>query len=86
MKITIDGDGRIQLDPLIQQHLGLKPGDQVELEPQDDHWTLRPADSKRGLCLKGNVLVHYGTGSPPDDFVRAIREERDQSLMQGIPQ
>lgn len=84
MKVTIDPAGRITLDESVQQHLGLKPGDQVILEPHDGHCTLRPAEPKAGLRLEGNVLVHHGNGIVSADPVASLREDRWSTLTRSL--
>ena len=66
MKATLDSQGRIQLPADVQQLLGVKPGDEVLLEPHADQCVIRRDEGSSALQWKGNVLVHRGTmrGSP----------------------
>ena len=84
MKATIDGDGRIQLGQDLQSQLGLRPGDDVVFENRAGEWILKAAQSEKGLCREGNVLVHRGTCTAPMDLLAQVREERSMQLMEGV--
>lgn len=73
MTATIDPQGRIRLDPDVQQQLGVKPGDEIAIENRNGQWVLSPV----GLTTENGVLVHRGT-SPvsADDLLAQLREER----------
>jgi AbrB family looped-hinge helix DNA binding protein len=85
MRATIDREGRIVLGRELQSQLGLQPGDDVLVERSGEEWILKPAKSKSGLCLEGNVLVHCGVLAPSsDDFLADFREERLAQLSEGL--
>jgi len=87
MKSVIDETGRIQLPEEVRLQLGVKPGDQVILEPRAGEWVLRSAQASTGLAWEGNVLVHRGT-SPPgaatDASLDEVRDERFRQLTEGF--
>jgi bifunctional DNA-binding transcriptional regulator/antitoxin component of YhaV-PrlF toxin-antitoxin module len=59
MKATIDRDGRIALDEALQRNLGVKPGDDVELEPRGAEVVIRAPNGNSGL--------YDGAGEPVND-------------------
>ena len=77
MKATLNSDGQIQPPLEVQTQLGVKPGDEIVLEPQNGVCVLRAGDAPTGLVREGNVLVHHGVSeSPIDAALDEVRKKR----------
>jgi AbrB family looped-hinge helix DNA binding protein len=74
MKVAIDKLGRIVLPKKVRNHLGLRAGDELELEEQGDAIILRFEPESSGLQIKNGVLVF--TGEPTGDLQLAEKTER----------
>jgi bifunctional DNA-binding transcriptional regulator/antitoxin component of YhaV-PrlF toxin-antitoxin module len=83
MKAVIDRDGRIALTREVQSQLGVKPGDEVVFETQNNGVLIKAAHAATGLCWEGNVLVHRGTsGELADSGLQQLRDERFEQLLE----
>jgi AbrB family looped-hinge helix DNA binding protein len=73
--------GRIVLLKPLRDRLQLAPGDQLELESEDDRITLRPVRANAQLRKKHGVWVfHCGeplSASTVEKTIEQIRRERD---------
>jgi AbrB family looped-hinge helix DNA binding protein len=65
MTSTVNELGRLELPPEVIAQLGLKPGDRVLVETDNNQVVLRPVRHEAGLSWEGNVLVHQGVGTTP---------------------
>jgi bifunctional DNA-binding transcriptional regulator/antitoxin component of YhaV-PrlF toxin-antitoxin module len=84
MKVMIDNNGRIELGDELQKQLGLKPGDEVEIETRGKEGIIKPANSGQGLCQEGNVLVHRGISTESVEHVmEKVRNEKLRKLSEG---
>jgi AbrB family looped-hinge helix DNA binding protein len=89
MKTIVDEAGRIQLPEDVRAQLGVKPGDELELEARAGEWVLKSAHAKMGLAWEGNVLVHKGTSltsAAIEDLIDESRNERFGKLSEGFTQ
>ena len=77
MKTTIDRFGRLVVPKELRERLGLRPGDEVEVEGHESELTLKPLVQEAPLCLEEGVLVYCGRASGDiEASVRHVREER----------
>jgi AbrB family looped-hinge helix DNA binding protein len=83
-KLTVDKIGRIVLPKPVRDQLQLAPGDQLELETEDDRITLRPSRGTAQLRKKHGVRVfHCGeplSASAVEETVALVRRERATPL------
>jgi AbrB family looped-hinge helix DNA binding protein len=81
-KLTVDKVGRIVLPKPVRDKLQLAPGDQLDLETQDDRITLRPSRGTAPLRKKHGVWVfHCGeplSASRVEETIEQVRRERDE--------
>ena len=80
-QLKLDKVGRIVLPKQVREKLQLAPGDQLELESQDDCITLRPLRGGAPLKKKHGVWVLH-TGEPlsaatVEETLEQVRRERD---------
>lgn len=77
MKTTIDRFGRLVVPKELRERLGLRPGDEVEMEGHDQEIVLKPHVQELPLCLEKGVLVYCGKAAGDIEAgVRRVREER----------
>lgn len=86
IRTTIDAGGRVVIPKPIRDHLGLSPGERVDLVI--DGWAIRltPVQPEIELVRKGRVLVARRPGGSKEpvtqeqvrDAIEAIRDERDR--------
>jgi AbrB family looped-hinge helix DNA binding protein len=80
-RLKVDRAGRIVLPKPLREKLQLAPGDELELESQDDRITLRPLRGTAQLRKKRGVWVfHSGeplSASMVEETIQQIRRERD---------
>ncbi len=80
-KLKVDKAGRIVLPKPVREKLQLAPGDELELESQDDRITLRPLRGTAQLRKKRGVWVFH-SGEPlsaetVEETLDQVRRERD---------
>ena len=76
MRTTIDRAGRLVLPKQARDQLGLKAGDELDIEMSSDSIHLKPVHELPRLVKEGHVLVHTGSVAHVD-VVRFIEEQRD---------
>lgn len=85
MLLTLDRFGRVVLPKAIRNELGLRPGDVLEAERENDTIVLRPSARKDYLRREGRILVF--AGRPAGNFeglLKNMREERvERTFSQG---
>ena len=86
-KLKVDKAGRIVLPKPVREKLQLAPGDELELESQDDRITLRPLRGTAQLRKKRGVWVFH-CGEPlsastvEETLDQVLRERDDRNLGQ----
>ncbi len=84
MKATLTSDGQISLPAEVQAQLGVKPGDDIILEPQNGVCVIRAGNVPTGLAFEGNVLVHHGVShSSVEDAIKEARDDRLNQTSEG---
>lgn len=77
MKTTIDKFGRLVVPKEIRDSLGLRPGDEVEVEGRAQEIVLKPSAQEAPLCLEEGILVYCGNAAGDIEAgVRRLRAER----------
>jgi AbrB family looped-hinge helix DNA binding protein len=74
-KITIDGAGRVVLPKAVREALRLGPGDELEVEHEDDRLILSPVRIPPGLRKESGVWV-YRSGKPAGASIPDLIEEQ----------
>ena len=74
-RITIDGAGRVVLPKPVREALRLGPGDQLDVESEDDRLILSPVRIVPGLRKEKGVWV-YRSGKPADASIPELLEEQ----------
>jgi AbrB family looped-hinge helix DNA binding protein len=74
-KITIDGAGRVVLPKSVREALRLGPGDELEVEKEDDRLILSPVRIPPGLRKERGVWV-YRSGKPAEAPIPDLIEEQ----------
>jgi AbrB family looped-hinge helix DNA binding protein len=74
-KITIDGAGRVVLPKSVREALRLGPGDELEVENEDDRLILSPVRIPPGLRKERGVWV-YRSGKPAEAPIPDLIEEQ----------
>jgi AbrB family looped-hinge helix DNA binding protein len=77
MTLTIDGAGRVVIPKPLRDKLGLRAGSTLEVLETPEGVTLKPADQKSPLAMRGGRLVLTSDLPPGWDVVKAIEEERE---------
>jgi AbrB family looped-hinge helix DNA binding protein len=84
-KLKVDKLGRIVLPKPVRERLQLAPGDQLELEAEDDRITLRPLRGVAPLRKKRGIWVfHSGEPLPAatvQETLDETRRERDRQIL-----
>jgi AbrB family looped-hinge helix DNA binding protein len=85
-RLTVDKAGRIVLPKPLRDKLQLAPGDELELESQDDRITLRPVRGTAQLRKKLGVWV-FRCGEPlsastVQKTIEQVRRARDEQNLE----
>ncbi|OGW17714.1 MAG: hypothetical protein A2072_07655 [Nitrospirae bacterium GWC1_57_7] len=78
MKTTLDKFGRLVVPKDIRDRLGLRPGDEIEIEEHGREVVLKPADDIVPLQMKDGVLVF--TGASTGDIEGSVSAGRDEHI------
>jgi len=78
MKTTLDRFGRLVVPKEIRDRLGLKPGDEVEIEEQGNEAVLKPVEHEAPLKVQEGVLVF--TGATTGDLTGVVNAHRQERL------
>lgn len=83
-EVTLDPAGRLVLPKAVRLALGLKPGDSLKIEAEEDRLILSPVRDRAGLQKERGVWV-YRSGTPADasivDLIDQRRRHRTEELM-----
>jgi AbrB family looped-hinge helix DNA binding protein len=83
-EVTIDPAGRLVLPKAMRRALGLKPGDSLKIEAEEDRLVLSPVRDRAGLQKEQGVWV-YRSGTPSDTSIVELidhqRRRREEQLM-----
>jgi len=79
--VTIDKAGRVVIPKEIRENLRLEAGDELALESDDDHLTLRPIGNGARLRKERGIWVFYG-GRPisQEEANREVRRTRERYI------
>jgi AbrB family looped-hinge helix DNA binding protein len=78
MKTTIDRFGRLVVPKELRERLGLRAGDEVEVDSRDQEIVLKPTAHEAPLCIEEGVLVYCGKAA--GDIAAAVKRLREQRL------
>jgi AbrB family looped-hinge helix DNA binding protein len=78
MKTTIDRFGRLVVPKTIRERLGLRPGDEIEIEEQDNRIVLKNVEERYPLQVEDGVLIFSGTAS--SDLLVSVTRHREERL------
>lgn len=78
MKTTIDRFGRLVVPKTIREKLGLRPGDEIEIEEQDNRIVLKNVEERYPLLVEDGVLIFSGTAS--GDLLESVTRQREQRI------
>lgn len=79
MKTTLDRFGRLVVPKDIRDRLGLKPGDEIEIDEHENEVVLKPVEHETPLKIEEGILVFTGTAT--GDLTEAVRVHRDERLL-----
>ena len=84
--VTLDKAGRVVIPKSLREELQIEPGDQLELEYEGEHVTLRPKRAGSPLRKEHGVWVFRGgkkiSASTTDSLLTQLRQERDRGNLQ----
>jgi AbrB family looped-hinge helix DNA binding protein len=75
-ELTIDSSGRLVLPKAVRQALGLKPGDRLKIETEEDRVILSPVRDRAGLQKEHGVCVYRSGTSTDSSVVELIEQQR----------
>jgi AbrB family looped-hinge helix DNA binding protein len=75
-ELTIDSSGRLVLPKAVRQALGLKPGDSLKVETEEDRVILSPVRDRAGLQKEHGVWVYRSGTSTDVSVVELIEQQR----------
>lgn len=78
MKTTIDRFGRLVVPKELRERLGLRAGDEIEVDSRDQEIVLKPTAQEAPLCVEEGVLVYCGRAA--GDIVAVVKRQREQRL------
>lgn len=84
IKLRIDKSGRIVLPKPLREHLGLKPGAELEVLSREGGVLLRTVEERPALSKIDGLWVHRGVaqaGAKWDRIIEEVREERIGSVL-----
>lgn len=82
METTIDRFGRIVIPKVFRDDLGLKPGDTIQIEKQDNKVTVAPLGQQSAWTYENGWPVFHGRFiGDADTMVEQAREARSAELM-----
>lgn len=81
MKATIDRFGRVVVPKDMRDRLGLRPGDELNIEAHNKEIVIKQAEQGSPLRIEDGVLVFAGTAlGDITENIRRHREERIKKL------
>jgi AbrB family looped-hinge helix DNA binding protein len=80
MMLKIDKAGRVILPKPIRDRLGLRAGNDLEIEETAEGIVLKPAERRPSLIRKGSFLVHTGEIPRGYDILKAIEDDREERM------
>ncbi len=85
MRTSIDRSGRLVLPKKTRDRLGIKAGDELEIEPVADGVCLKVVPRSAQLVWEGGVLVVAG-GKLDRRITDVVQESRDERLAELVRQ
>lgn len=78
METILDRFGRIVVPKQIRDHLGLLPGDVLNIEEEKEEIVLTPVHEESNIVKKDGVLVFSGTSV--GDISQALKNHRKERM------
>lgn len=78
METIIDKFGRVVIPKEIRDHLGLKPGETLQIEESEKELILRPVREGSSLQVKEGLMVYSGVAA--GDIIEATRSHRKERI------
>jgi AbrB family looped-hinge helix DNA binding protein len=78
MQTAIDKFGRVLIPKSIRDHLGVEPGEVVQVIEQDNQILIKLIKNKTALKMKDNIMVY--DAEPTGDIEEAIKKQRDERM------
>lgn len=75
MRTTIDKFGRFVIPKALRDKIGLRPGDEIEIEEQGQKIIIKKVEHESSLRFEEGVLVF--TGMATGDLLESVRRHRD---------
>ncbi len=83
METILDKFGRVVIPKEIRDHLGLKPGEVLQIERLEGEVMLKPLREESLLHTKDGVLVFSGTATG-NNMMEAVRAHREEQLKKKV--
>ena len=80
MRLKIDRAGRIVLPKPVRDRLGVRAGNDLEVEETVAGLVLKPVERRPSLVRVGRFLVHTGKLPHGSDILKAIAEDREERI------
>jgi AbrB family looped-hinge helix DNA binding protein len=78
MKTTIDKFGRVVVPKDMRERLGLKPGNEIEIEEQESRIVIKQVEERAPLIIEDGLLIFAGTAT--GDITESVRRHREERL------
>jgi AbrB family looped-hinge helix DNA binding protein len=78
--LRIDKSGRIVVPKLLREHLGLKPGSELEVLEQAGSVLLRPVEQRPSMIKIDGLWVHQGVAQPGANWDRVVEDVREERI------
>lgn len=78
MQTAIDKFGRVLIPKSIRDHLGVKPGEVVQVIEQDNHILIKLIKQKTALKMKDGIMVY--DAEPTGDVESTIEKQRNERM------